>query len=310
MSWWQFLRGESFAVRTAVPEDRAAVTALLARAWRRHGNQALDDQAALLANGLSQVALTDGQVVGFLGLAERTPAGAPPQTWVDVEMAAVEAEQPAGQVLRNLLESATGRLRQRQATGVVCLTAVEWLREGLLRAGFAETDLVITYTHDARPPLPSHNAGVQLRPATTDDDADTILALNAAAFTPLWRYQDATLLHWLLTCDHAVLAQLDGRPAGFSLTTNALPNSYAHLIRVATHPAVQGRGIGRQLVVDALRHARETGAPGLALNTQASNTISRHLYESLGFRRSGQSLAVLIHRLTAPQPDDTMRPRL
>ncbi len=296
MSWWNILRGESVAVRTALPTDRAAVTALLATAWRRHGNQSLEDQAALLANGLAQVALAGDKAVGFLGLAMREPTGSPLQTWVDVVMAAVEADRSASPVMKTLLAPAIARLREQQATGIVCLTAVEWLQDALRSAGFVERDQVISYVHDTWPCLPHRNAGAQLRPAVADD-AETILALNAAAFAPLWRYQDATLMNWLITSEHAVLAQLDGQPVGFALTTNALPNSYAHLIRVATHPATQRRGIGRQLVVDALRHARETGAPGLALNTQASNTISRNLYESLGFRPTRQMLTVLVYQL-------------
>ncbi len=296
MSWWNILRGESLVVRTALPTDRAAVTALLASTWRRHGNQALDDQAMLLANGLGQVALADGKIVAFLGLAARAPAGTPPQTWIDIEMCAVEADRPAAPVLRALLAPAAAQLRENHATGMVCLTVVEWLQDALTRAGFAQRDQVISYVYDARPPLPARNSDIAFCPATADD-AEVILALNAAAFAPLWRYQDATLLNWLITSEHAVLAQDEGRPVGFALTTNALPNGYAHLIRVATHPIVQGRGIGRQLVIDALRHAHETGAPGLALNTQASNAVSRHLYESLGFRQTGQTLAVLLYRL-------------
>ena len=52
-----------------------------------------------------------------------------------------------------------------------------------------------------------------------------------------------------------------------------------------------------QLVVDAVSFARGAGAPGLALNTQASNRVSRSLYESLGFRPTGHTLAVMVHRL-------------
>ena len=34
---------------------------------------------------------------------------------------------------------------------------------------------------------------------------------------------------------------------------------------------------------------------GLALNTQASNLVSRRLYESLGFRPTGQALSVMVY---------------
>jgi ribosomal protein S18 acetylase RimI-like enzyme len=124
-----------------------------------------------------------------------------------------------------------------------------------------------------------------------------MLAINARAFDPFWQYDDATVMSWLLTADHAVLAYLGDAPAGFALTAESLPGNYAHLIRVATDPSYQGRGVGRQLVIDAMRYAYRTDAPGLALNTQASNNVSRRLYESLGFRTTGQVLSVMVCKL-------------
>ena len=105
------------------------------------------------------------------------------------------------------------------------------------------------------------------------------------------------MLGWVLASDRAVVAEVEGRTVGFAVTTLGLKGNYAHLIRVATHPDYRGRGIGRQLVVDAIRFSREAEAPGLALNTQASNRISRSLYESLGFRQTGHVLAAMVYRL-------------
>ena len=48
-------------------------------------------------------------------------------------------------------------------------------------------------------------------------------------------------------------------------------------------------------MADALDYARAIGAGGLALNTQVSNLVSRRLYESLGFRPTGQALSVLVY---------------
>ncbi len=135
-----------------------------------------------------------------------------------------------------------------------------------------------------------------IRPARPTD-ADAVLEINALAFGPFWQYDDSVVLGWLLTSDRSVLAEVDGRPAAFSITTTGLSGSYAHLIRVATAPSYQGQGIGRQLVTDAIHFARGVKAPGLALNTQASNRISRSLYESLGFRQTGHALAVMVYRL-------------
>ena len=82
---------------------------------------------------------------------------------------------------------------------------------------------------------------------------------------------------------------------GFALTSLNPENEYAYLIRLAILPAYRERGIGKQLVVDALEYARAAGATGLALNTQASNLVSRRLYESLGFRPTGQTLSVMVY---------------
>jgi ribosomal protein S18 acetylase RimI-like enzyme len=121
-----------------------------------------------------------------------------------------------------------------------------------------------------------------------------VLALNSAAFAPIWRYDSSTILSWLLTADHAVLAETEAGPAGFGLTTGSRDSEFAQLVRVAIAPPFQGRGLGRQVVVDAIRYAQDIGAGGLCLNTQASNSISRHLYERLGFRLTGQTVGVLV----------------
>lgn len=296
MSWLRSWRQDPVSARLAAPTDRAVVAALLADTWRRHGGQALDDQAALLQSGLSAVAFTGATAVGFLGLAMRTPAGSPPETWVDVDLAAIGAEQPVDGTLRLLLERSAPALRAIDATALVCLTALAWLRDALIKAGFVEIDRVITLAHTNRQRRPAPVGGARLAPAGMAD-VETVLALNAAAFEPLWRYDDATVISWLLTADRAVLAYLDERPVGFALTTQGTNGNFAHLIRVATHPVAQGRGVGRQLVADAVRFTQGLNGPGLALNTQISNRIARHLYESLGFQPTGSDLAVLVLRL-------------
>ncbi len=288
MGFWHHLREEPLATRLAGPGDRATVAALLARTWRRQGNLAAEDQVALLQAGISPLAVAHDEAVGFLGLSQRsaaspTPPG-PAETWVDIDLVALNPDRRAERVLPTLLEWVLPLLRRRGCSGLICLTSLSWLQE----------DQVITYVHHHHR-LDAVPEPARLRAAGTGD-ADTILAINARAFAPFWQYDDSVVLSWLLTADRAVLAYVDGRPAGFALTTDGLPGNYAHLIRIATDPDFQGRGVGRQLVQDALQHAYAADAPGLALNTQASNRVSRRLYESLGFRSTGQALSVLVYR--------------
>jgi len=296
MSFWPFARETQSYVRIATPHDRAAVADLVARTAKRHGSAALEDQAALLMGGFSTVAFLGGEVRGFLGVHLREPAGAPPETWADVALAAIDGEPRLSSIMPQLVTGAIPGLARVEATGMVCLAPDGWLLEGLRRAGFAEEDRVITYARSVGRDGAQEVVPPAIRPATTAD-TPAVIEINREAFGPFWQYDDAMVLHWMLTSDHSVVVQAEGRIAGFALTAAGQQGGYAHLIRIATDLRDRGRGFGRLLVEDALRYAAETRAPGLALNTQASNTVSRNLYETLGFRQTGHSLAVMVCRL-------------
>jgi ribosomal protein S18 acetylase RimI-like enzyme len=297
MSWWWNSRDEAFIARPAQPADRAALSALLADTWRRQGPLAVEEQTSLLGNGLSTIAVARKGAVGFMGFSARQPAGTPTETWADLALAAVAADRPVGKVLESLLGCARSALRGYGITGLACLVGEGWLRDGLAAADFVQVDRVVGYAHSFGRAVPPALPVATLRGATAAD-IDVVLAVNATAFEPFWQYDDATILSWLLTSDHAALADVNGHVVGFALTSHNPDNEYAYLIRLATLPTYRDRGIGRQLVADALDYARSTGVSGLALNTQASNVVSRRLYESLGFHPTGQALSVMVYPVT------------
>jgi ribosomal protein S18 acetylase RimI-like enzyme len=274
--------------------DRPAVSALLADAWWRHGTPALEDQVALLHGGVSAVAFARKQCVGMLGLSVREPAGDPVERWADVAALAISGGRSPAKTLRALLEVVFGKLDERGVTGLVCLTGDDWLTTALSEAGFLEDDRVIGYARSGHLlPIPDAAGPATVRPARSLE-SELVLALNSAAFAPIWRYDSSTILSWLLTADHAVLAETTAGPAGFALTTASRDSEFAQLVRIAIAPQFQGLGIGRQMVIDAIHYSWETGAGGLCLNTQASNMISRRLYEGLGFRPTGQAVSVMV----------------
>jgi ribosomal-protein-alanine N-acetyltransferase len=81
------------------------------------------------------------------------------------------------------------------------------------------------------------------------------------------------------------------RLAGYSaLCANS--RSEGQLARLAVHPDLQGRGIGRALVTDAIAYAGGEYRT-LVLNTQTHNTRSQALYRRLGFRAVGTPMPVL-----------------
>jgi ribosomal protein S18 acetylase RimI-like enzyme len=294
MSWWWHTRDEAFAARPAGPADRQALSALLADTWRRQGLLAVEEQATLLGKGLSAIAVARQGAVGFMGFSARRPAGSPSESWADLALAAVAADRPVSKVFDSLLGCALPALREHGVTGLTCLAGEGWLRDGLAAADFVQVDRVLGYAHNFGRALPAVLPVATLRTADANDIA-AILEINAAAFEPLWQYDDATILTWLLTSDHAALAELDGQAAGFALTSRNPDNDYTYLIRLAIPPPFQDRGIGRQLVADALEYTRGAGIAGLALNTQASNLVSRRLYETLGFHPTGQALSVMVY---------------
>jgi len=302
MNWWLRRKNDGPAVRAAAPTDRPALAALLAGTWRRHGILAVEEQVALLSSGASLIAMNGDAAVGFLGLSPRTPARAgaagPAERWADVSLVAVASDVSAAAVMRGLAARAAANTVAPPITGLVCLTSEGWLIQALAEGGFREEDRVLSYARANHGLLPLPPPVSTLRDARAAPPG-VVLDLNAAAFGPLWRYDQRTVLSWLMTADRAVVAERAGQPLGFALTMLNAADNHAQLIRVATHPASQGQGIGRQLVADAIAYAAQVGAAGVSLNTQHSNVVSRHLYEALGFRLTGGVLSVMVRRESA-----------
>lgn len=89
-----------------------------------------------------------------------------------------------------------------------------------------------------------------------------------------------------------LVARLDGRPVGHAavvvgpspMSDHAEPLE-SSLRMVAVTPSVQGQGVGRALVIQAMEVSRRAGRPVMRLYTQGIMTTAQRMYESLGFRR-------------------------
>ena len=130
-----------------------------------------------------------------------------------------------------------------------------------------------------------------------------VLAVDAAAFPPFWRLDDAGLDDALGATPSARLrvaavAESDAPVIGYAVTGRAGPRGY--LQRLAVDPAAQGAGVGAALVADGLRWLRRWGAKEVLVNTQESNTAAVRLYERLGFHMQADGLAVLRRGLDEP----------
>ncbi len=99
------------------------------------------------------------------------------------------------------------------------------------------------------------------------------------------------MLERCATWDGAVLVALvGGRVGGFVCVWTRVPpepdepaKPYAFISDIVVSKRLRGQGIGRALLAEAERHARQRGAAVLRLDVMAGNSGARHLYEHAGF---------------------------
>ena len=66
------------------------------------------------------------------------------------------------------------------------------------------------------------------------------------------------------------------------------PNDRYWLWRFMIDESCQGRGIGREALKSIVAYFKDNGAANMRLSTKDSNTNAIHLYQSFGFRATGE----------------------
>lgn len=72
---------------------------------------------------------------------------------------------------------------------------------------------------------------------------------------------------------------------GYHLLLTRAGSRWARLYSLAVDPALRGRGLGRLLLADAERQARQAGCAGLRLEVRQDNVAANALYAASGYRR-------------------------
>nr|WP_281373086.1 GNAT family N-acetyltransferase [Kineococcus aurantiacus] len=96
-------------------------------------------------------------------------------------------------------------------------------------------------------------------------------------------------------------AVVDGAVRGFGAVDLVVQPGRGALFGLVVHPAHRSRGLGTALVRALEERARARGARGAVLEVEVDNPRALALYERLGYRRAGTTVA----SWTAERPDGT-----
>lgn len=191
--------------------------------------------------------------------------------------------------LMPLLEVSIQSVLAQGGTGLAFLGNEGWIVSKLRQAGFRQVNQVLTLRRRGARPLHNGPPDLQVRPATPAD-VDLILAVDHAAFTPLWWYSHKILNRALNLAHSLDVALVEGEFVGYQLST--LRHGRGHIVRLAVHPHWQRRGIGGRLLSGALRALDGDRAESVTVNTQVNNQASLRLYQRFSFEPIGRPLAV------------------
>ena len=124
------------------------------------------------------------------------------------------------------------------------------------------------------------------RPGRPDDVA-SLAAIDTAVNPSPWRPgQFAAACGGVEdTAESALVLEQGCSVCGFIIFSCVLDQACVH--NIAVKPVLQGRGMGRSLVVAALTEMKHTGATCCHLEVRASNQAARGLYNALGFQLDG-----------------------
>ncbi len=178
---------------------------------------------------------------------------------------------------------------------IASLALRDWYEDLLCRNGFEHHQDIVVFVYNEQPPKPVHLLpGYRLREMHVND-LPAVTAIDHLAFEPIWRLSFEDLQFAAKISSYCTVVEQEGQIVGYQMSSSS--GVYAHLARLAVHPALQHRRIGFAMVQNLLDHfINQTNCWGVTLNTQHDNMASIGLYHKIGFRETGERFPVLTFR--------------
>lgn len=172
---------------------------------------------------------------------------------------------------------------------VAAIVQHSWFQKVLESNSFRSPQSIVMLEWSYQPWAPHEAEGIRIR-NMTGADLPNVTQVDNTAFDPLWHNSLETLRRALSQSMFATVAEDASGVVGYQITTGA--GTRAHLARLAAHPSVQGRGVGRALLGDLFGRLVPNGILRLSVNTQSDNQTSLKLYQKMGFLRTGETYPV------------------
>ena len=172
---------------------------------------------------------------------------------------------------------------------VAAIAMQPWFQNVLVASGFENRQGIVMLEWQYQPWASSDAQGIRIRKMEAADLPE-VERTDAAAFPPLWQNPLDTLHRGFNQSLYATVAEDEHGIVGYQISTGG--HARAHLARLAVHPSMQGRGVGRAIISDLFKAMYQYGIPRLSVNTQSDNQVSLSLYKRMGFLLTGEQYPV------------------
>jgi len=112
-------------------------------------------------------------------------------------------------------------------------------------------------------------------------DATLVAALHASSFDRAWPPEEMAQFLSAPGCVVFLAAHKDEQSASGMIIMRKAGDE-AEILTLAVHPSCRRRGLGRALLAEAVKAARDAGAQALFLEVEEGNEAARGLYNLIG----------------------------